>query len=150
MASFAGPGGPPMPPQMLRNLSSPVTHPSLLSLNSGFSKTGGARSTLRVGNFLTFCGSPGIWGPISTNSVLLAVAEINKRGGILGREIELSFYEAGGSVDEVTQRAAEAIANDEVDVIMGSHISAVRVALRKVTRNRVPYVYTPVYEGGEQ
>jgi ABC-type branched-subunit amino acid transport system substrate-binding protein len=139
-----------MLPQMLRNLSSTATHPSLLSLNSGFSKGGGARNTLRVGNFLTFCGSPGIWGPISTNSVLLAVAEINKRGGILGREIELSFYEAGGSIEEVTQRAAEAIANDEVDVIMGSHISAVRVALRKVTRNRVPYVYTPVYEGGEQ
>ena len=33
---------------------------------------------------------------------------------------------------------------------MGSHISAVRVALRKVTRNRIPYIYTPVYEGGER
>ena len=140
-----------MPPHMLlRNLSTTTTHPSLLSLNSGFSKGGGARNKLRVGNFLTFSGSPGIWGPISTNSVLLAVAEINKHGGILGREIELSFYEAGGSIEDVTRRAAEAVANDEVDVIMGSHISAVRVALRKVTRNRVPYIYTPVYEGGER
>jgi ABC-type branched-subunit amino acid transport system substrate-binding protein len=140
-----------MPPHLLlRNLSTTTSSPWLSSLNSGFSKGGGARNKLRVGNFLTFCGSPGIWGPISTNSVLLAVAEINKRGGILGREIELSFYEAGGTIEDVTQRAAEAIANDEVDVIMGSHISAVRVALRKVTRNRVPYIYTPVYEGGER
>jgi ABC-type branched-subunit amino acid transport system substrate-binding protein len=139
-----------MPPQLLRNLSTTATEPSLCALNSGFSKGGGARNKVRIGNFLTFCGSPGIWGPSSTNSVLLAVAEINKRGGILGREIELSFYEAGGAIEDVTQRAAEAIANDEVDVIMGSHISAVRVALRKVTRSRVPYVYTPVYEGGEQ
>ncbi len=117
---------------------------------TGFSKRGGARNKLRVGNFLTFSGSPGIWGPASTNSVLLAVSEINKRGGILGREIELSIYDAGGPIEEVAQRAAEAIAYDEVDVIMGSHISAVRVALRKVTRNRIPYVYTPVYEGGER
>jgi ABC-type branched-subunit amino acid transport system substrate-binding protein len=111
---------------------------------------GGARRKLKVGNFLTFSGSPGIWGPVATNSALLAVSEINKRGGILGREVELSMYDSGGSVAEVTQRAADAIEFDDVDVIMGSHISAVRVALRKVTSGRVPYVYTPVYEGGER
>jgi urea transport system substrate-binding protein len=144
-------GGHTIPPQALfRNLSATATRPALDPIDTGFSKRGGARNKLRVGNFLTFSGSPGIWGPASTNSVLLAVSEINKRGGILGREIELSMYDAGGPIEEVAQRAAEAIAFDEVDVIMGSHISAVRVALRKVTRNRVPYIYTPVYEGGER
>ena len=98
----------------------------------------GARNKLRIGNFLTFTGSPGIWGPTSTNSAMLAVAEINKRGGILGREIELSIYDAGGPIDEVVQRAEQAIAFDEVDLIMGSHISAVRVALRKVTAQPHP------------
>ncbi len=81
---------------------------------------------------------------------MLAVAEINKRGGILGRELELSIYDSGGPIDEVVRRAEQAIAFDEVDLIMGSHISAVRVALRKVTGNRIPYIYTPVYEGGER
>ena len=33
---------------------------------------------------------------------------------------------------------------------MGSHISAVRVALRKVVAGHIPYIYTPVYEGGER
>jgi ABC-type branched-subunit amino acid transport system substrate-binding protein len=79
----------------------------------------------------------------------LAVDEINKRGGILGRELELSLYESGGPLEDVVRRAEQAVAFDEVDLIMGSHISAVRVALRKVTRNRIPYIYTPVYEGGE-
>ncbi|WP_338025200.1 ABC transporter substrate-binding protein [Bradyrhizobium betae] len=50
-------------------------------------KRSGARNKLRIGNFLTFTGSPGIWGPTSTNSAMLAAAEINKRGGILGREL---------------------------------------------------------------
>jgi ABC-type branched-subunit amino acid transport system substrate-binding protein len=53
-------------------------------------------------------------------------------------------------MQEVMRRAAEVIAYDEADVIMGSHISAVRVALRKVTGGRIPYIYTPVYEGGER
>ena len=48
-------------------------------------------------------------------------------------------------------RAEQAIADDEIDLIVGLHTSAVRVALRKVTtRHRIPYIYTPVYEGGEQ
>jgi ABC-type branched-subunit amino acid transport system substrate-binding protein len=109
-----------------------------------------ARNKLRIGNFLTFSGSPGIWGPSSTNSALLAVAEINARGGILGRELELAIYDSGDAIEDVVQRARDAVEFDEVDIIMGSHISAVRVALRKVTCGRVPYIYTPVYEGGER
>ena len=57
------------------------------------------------------------------------------------------MYDAGGPIEEVARRAAQAIAFDEVDLIMGSHISAVRVALRKVTRNRIPYIYTPGLRG---
>jgi ABC-type branched-subunit amino acid transport system substrate-binding protein len=139
-----------MPPYALFRSSLAPPGFALDPIDRDFSKRGGARNKLRVGNFLTFSGSPGIWGPASTNSVLLAVSETNKRGGILGREIELSMYDAGGPIAEVAERAAQAIAFDEVDVIMGSHISAIRVALRKVTRNRIPYVYTPVYEGGER
>jgi urea transport system substrate-binding protein len=144
-------GGPAIPPHVLfRNLSSTAADLSLSPVRTGFSKRRGARNKLRVGNFLTFSGSPGIWGLSSTNSALLAVSEINQRGGILGREIEMSMYDAGGPLGDVVRRAGQAIAFDEVDLIMGSHISAVRVALRKVTRNRIPYVYTPVYEGGER
>jgi urea transport system substrate-binding protein len=147
---FGTHGGLGIPPYPLFRSSLAPPCLALDPIDAGFSGRGGARNKLRVGNFLTFSGSPGIWGPASTNSVLLAVAETNKRGGILGREVELAMYDAGGPIEQVVERAAQAIAFDEVDVIMGSHISAVRVALRKVTRNRVPYVYTPVYEGGER
>ncbi|KWV53090.1 nitrile hydratase [Bradyrhizobium macuxiense] len=149
--AFQAYGGLPVaPPLLFRDPSSCAAEFDLSTGWHGAFRRRGANSKLKVGNFITFSGSPGIWGPSSTNSVLLAVSEINKRGGILGREIELSMYDAGGSIEEVTRRAEAAIAFDEVDLLMGSHISAVRVALRKVTRNRVPYVYTPVYEGGER
>ncbi|ANV99085.1 substrate-binding domain-containing protein [Bradyrhizobium icense] len=149
--NFPAAGGSAFPPSLLfRNLSSATDDLDLSTIKPGSSRRRGAHSKLRVGNFLTFSGSPGIWGPSATNSVLLAISEINKRGGILGREIELSVYDSGGAIEEVVRRAERALAFDEVDLIMGSHISAVRVALRKVTRNRIPYIYTPVYEGGER
>lgn len=148
---FPAHGGPAIPPSLLfRNLSKAADDLDLSTIKPGYSRRRGAHSKLRIGNFLTFSGSPGIWGPTSTNSAVLAIDEINRRGGILGRELELSIYKSGGPIEDVVRRAEQAVALDEVDLIMGSHISAVRVALRNVTRNRIPYVYTPVYEGGER
>lgn len=108
------------------------------------------RSKLRIVNFTSLTGPAGIWGPSATNSTLLAVSEINRRGGILGREIEVFFHDAGGNIEDVVRTASDVVASDDADIIMGSHISAVRVALRKVVGGRIPYVYTPVYEGGER
>ncbi|MGJ4901798.1 substrate-binding domain-containing protein [Bradyrhizobium sp. HKCCYLS2058] len=140
-----------LPPSLLfRSPPRRAGLPALAPLDPDRLQRRGSRSRLRVGNFLTFSGSPGIWGPAATNSALLAVSEINRRGGILGREIELSFYDSGGPADEVAERARDALEFDGIDVVMGSHISAVRLALRRLTRGRIPYVYTPVYEGGER
>ena len=108
------------------------------------------RKKLRVVNFLGFSGPAGIWGPAGVNGTLLAVAEINRRGGILGREIEMIFRDAGTRLDDVVRVASDIVAADDADIIMGSHISAVRVALRRVVAGRIPYIYTPVYEGGEK
>ncbi|SDS74200.1 substrate-binding domain-containing protein [Bradyrhizobium canariense] len=108
------------------------------------------RKKLRIANFASLTGPAGIWGPSATNSTLLAASEINRRGGILGREIEIVFHDTGGSIEDVVRTASDVVASEEADIIMGSHISAVRVALRKVVAGRIPYVYTPVYEGGER
>jgi urea transport system substrate-binding protein len=108
------------------------------------------RSKLRIANFIGLSGPAGIWGPASTNSTLLAASEINQRGGILGREIEVVFHDTGGNIEDVVRTASDVVASDDADIIIGSHISAIRVALRKVVAGRIPYVYTPVYEGGEK
>jgi urea transport system substrate-binding protein len=108
------------------------------------------RNKLRIANFISLTGPAGIWGPAATNSSLLAASEINQRGGILGREIEVVFHDAGGDIEDIVQTASDVVASGDADVIIGSHISAVRVALRKVVTGRIPYVYTPVYEGGEK
>ena len=38
----------------------------------------------------------------------------------------------------------------EIDAIVGMHISSVRQNLLRRGAGRVPYVYTPLYEGGER
>lgn len=107
------------------------------------------RDKLRVGVFIPLSGPAGIWGPSAQNSAALAATEINARGGILGREIELVVADAGREPGEVAQVAADLVAAEDIDVIIGGHLSAVRVAMRRVVGGRLPYVYTTLYEGGE-
>lgn len=108
------------------------------------------RGKLRVAHFTTLSGSAGIWGPPSINSAVLAASEINKRGGILGREIELVIHDAGDAPEDLARAARDLVTGDGTDVILGSHMSAVRVSLRQAFKGHFPYIYTPIYEGGER
>src|SRR3954469_8246894 len=119
--NFPAHGGPALPPSLLlRNLSAAVADGGLSPSDHAFLRRRG-ENKLRIGGFICCTGSPGVWGPCATNTAQLAVAEINKRGGILGREIELSIYDAGGPLDEILSRAEQAIASDEIDLIVGLH-----------------------------
>jgi urea transport system substrate-binding protein len=140
-----------MPPDwLLKGPSRPGGDTLTQTPRPDFSRQRRDRKKLRIANFTSLTGPAGIWGPSATNSTLLAASEINRRGGILGREIEIVFHDAGGCIEDVVRTAADVVASNDADIIMGSHISAVRVALRKVVAGRIPYVYTPVYEGGER
>lgn len=135
---------------LLRTSQSPRRNIAFTAHAPSSGRIRSTRKPFRIANFVGISGSAGIWGPASTNSALLAVSEINRRGGLLGREIELTFHDSGGCIDSIAQTAAAIVSHDEADLIMGSHISAVRVALRNVIAGRIPYIYTPVYEGGER
>ena len=104
----------------------------------------------RVALLIPLCGSAGIWAPSCISSAQVAVEELNEQGGILGQRVELIMIDAAMEATE----PLEVIINDlierqQIDAIVGMHISAIRQRLSKVVRQRIPYVYTPLYEGGE-
>ena len=140
----------PTPWQSLNGFASRAVTSVLGTEAGNFPKRRGRHNKLRIANFVALSGSPGIWAPSAMNSTMLAASEINARGGILGREVEVVFLDASGTVEQITRRARDVIASEQVDVIVGSHTSAVRVALRKHIAGRIPYIYTTVYEGGER
>ncbi len=105
----------------------------------------------RIGLLIPMCGSAGIWAPSCISSAQLAVTELNNGDGIGGRPVELiiidSALEAPTPVEDVINSL---IGISAIDAIVGMHISAVRQNLSKIVKQRVPYVYTPLYEGGER
>ena len=104
----------------------------------------------RVALLIPMCGSAGIWGPSCIASAEVAAHELNRRDGIGGRNVRLilvdSAIEAQVPVEGLVNSLIE---SRSIDAIVGMHISAVRQRLTRVIRGRVPYVYTPMYEGGE-
>ncbi len=107
-------------------------------------------AALRVGLLIPLSGPAGIWGPSAHKCATLAVDEINGGGGVLGREIRLVLSDAGGAPAAVAAAARKLVDEHGVEAIVGMHISAVRVAVGRALKGRVPFVYTPLYEGGER
>jgi ABC-type branched-subunit amino acid transport system substrate-binding protein len=109
-----------------------------------------AAGEFRIGMFYAIAGpAAGLFGPTQKACAELAVDEINAKGGILGRKIVLSFANGDGPVAEASKAAVRMMLEEKVDFFLGSHNSAVREALVGTIKAKVPYVYTPIYEGGE-
>lgn len=104
----------------------------------------------RIALLIPMCGSAGLWAPSCIASAQVAVDELNKANGISGRPVQLimvdSAIETNAPVEELIDSL---IRSGSVDAIVGMHISAMRQRLSKVVQGRVPYIYTPLYEGGE-
>ena len=79
----------------------------------------------------------------------LAVEEINKAGGIMGRKIELIASRPAVRQLRAPGVRAAASRKDKVDVLFGGITSASREAIRPIVDNtNVLYFYTNQYEGG--
>ncbi|WP_254020704.1 substrate-binding domain-containing protein [Mesorhizobium escarrei] len=105
---------------------------------------------MKVGLLISRSGPAGLWGPSCDTGAMLAVAEINAAGGVLGRQVELVIADAGWSETEAIMAAGTLVDIDGVHAVVGMHPSNVRDAIRRRLAGSVPYVYTPQYEGGER
>ncbi|MBG0565700.1 substrate-binding domain-containing protein [Actinoplanes aureus] len=94
-------------------------------------------------------GPAGIFGPSAELCAELAAEEVNRAGGVLGRELRLVPVDGGAPPQAVATEVAALVASGAVQGVTGWHISTVRQAVAPRIAGRVPYVYTALYEGGE-
>jgi urea transport system substrate-binding protein len=115
----------------------------------GLIRPAAAAGEFKIGLFAALSGPASLFGPTQKACAELATEEINKSGGILGRQIKLIPTDAGGPPAESTKSAIRLMLEENVDMFVGSHDSATREALVATIKGKVPYIYTPVYEGSE-
>ncbi|MBW6436654.1 substrate-binding domain-containing protein [Actinoplanes hulinensis] len=109
-----------------------------------------AMSSFDVALVLPLRGPAGIFGPSAELCAELAAEEVNRAGGVLGRELRLVPVDGGAPPHEVAAEVGALVAAGAVQGVTGWHISTVRQAVAPRVAGRVPYVYTALYEGGER
>lgn len=94
-------------------------------------------------------GSAGIWGPSALASAKLAVVELNRGSGIAGQSCRLLTVNAADDSVDIEATLIELVDSGDVDAVIGMHTSAVRQRILRAVGGQIPFVYTPLYEGGE-
>lgn len=108
-----------------------------------------AADTIKIGLMEDVSGDLALLGKPKLNGSLLAVEEINKAGGIMGRQIELTHLDPQGDNARYQEFTRRLLSKDKVDVLIGGITSASREAIRPIVdRTSTPYFYTNQYEGG--
>jgi ABC-type branched-subunit amino acid transport system substrate-binding protein len=106
-------------------------------------------AALNVALLVPLHGSAGIYGPSCELCAELAVDEVNAEAGVLGRPVRLCVVDASGPPARVADEVDALVTNGRAEAVVGWQISAVRNAVAPRIADRVPYVYTALYEGGE-
>ena len=108
-----------------------------------------AAEPIKVAAIFDQSGGLDIYGQPVMNCVELAIDDINRQGGLLGRPVQLIKYDPQSNIQFYTQFATQAATRDRVSAVFGGVTSASREAIRPILRRyKTPYFYPSLYEGG--
>ncbi|KAB7758022.1 regulatory protein [Mycolicibacterium mucogenicum DSM 44124] len=107
------------------------------------------RDVVDIALVVPLSGPAGMFGPSCEASAELAAEDINAAGGILDRPVRIHPVDAGAPLSELADELGRLVAQQQIDAVVGWHLSNARRVITPQTAGRVPYVYTTFYEGGE-
>ena len=108
-----------------------------------------ARDKIRIGTILDLSGPFQPFGMQKKRCLDLAVEEINQKGGLLGRQLELVSYDAQSNNQLYAQYATQLGLRDKVSVVQAALQSSSREVIRPILRrSNTLYFYNTPYEGG--
>src|SRR5690242_16484667 len=100
-----------------------------------------SQNTIQVGVILPLTGSQAAFGEALKDGYLIALDEINAKGGVLGKKIELDFYDDQSKPDQAVQGVSKLVDQDRVPIILGSFSSeSTRAIVPVVTAKQVPLI----------
>jgi branched-chain amino acid transport system substrate-binding protein len=93
----------------------------------------GAQAPVRIGASLSLTGTYGKPGKYSHEGYLLCAKDLNARGGILGRKVEMVLYDDRSETQTGVRLYEKLITEDKVDGVIGPYSSAITEAVANVT-----------------
>ncbi|MDS4040547.1 MAG: ABC transporter substrate-binding protein [Candidatus Competibacter sp.] len=100
-----------------------------------------AASSIKIGSFLTVTGPASFLGDPELKTLQMYVEDINAKGGVGGRPLELVHYDTGGNAKDAVNFVKRLIKNDKVDLIVGGTTSGDTLAvIPDVEKEGIPFV----------
>lgn len=78
-----------------------------------------AADPIKIGSVLSITGPAAFLGDPQLKTLQLYIEEINKKGGVLGRPLELVHYDDGSDANKANGFSKRLIENDKVDILIG-------------------------------
>jgi branched-chain amino acid transport system substrate-binding protein len=95
-----------------------------------------AEQPVKVGMVEPLTGAYAALAEAEVAGARLGIEEINRGGGILGRQVELLVADSGNDITAGVEKTYELIDHDRVDFVTGNVNSAIALAMAKVTAER--------------
>jgi urea transport system substrate-binding protein len=122
----------------------------LLTAALGFSAATKAEDTIKVGILHSLSGTMAISETTLKDTMLMLIAEQNKKGGLLGKKLEPVVVDPASNWPLFAEKARELIQKDHVKAIFGCWTSVSRKSVLPVVEElHVPLFYPVQYEGEE-
>jgi branched-chain amino acid transport system substrate-binding protein len=106
-------------------------------------KAGGAPAggTFKIGVVTSLTGAQAAFGQAHKNGYAIALAELNAKGGAMGKPIELVYYDDQSKPDQAVQGVSKLVDQDGVPLILGAFSSDnTRAMVPKVTEKKIPLI----------
>jgi len=98
-------------------------------------------ATIKIGALFSVTGPPSFLGEPERNTAKMIVDEINAKGGIKGKKIELVVYDTSGDATKAVQAANRLIKEDKVVAIIGPSTTGESMAVLPVAeKEQIPLI----------
>ena len=113
----------------------------LLALALAVPMTASAQKAIKVGMPIPLSGPPALFGDPASKGAQMYVDELNAKGGVLGRKIELIVRDSKADANEAVRQARELILKDNVEFLVGTLTSAEGPAVSVVAKeNKIVFI----------
>src|ERR1700756_416285 len=97
------------------------------------------QATTRIGVITSLTGSLAAFGEAHKNGYAIALDQINAKGGLLGKKVELDFYDDQSRPDQAVQGVSKLVDQDHVPVLLGAYSSEnTKAIINPVTQHQIP------------
>ena len=133
-----------------RQVGKTLTAVTLALATLGYSAIASAQETIKIGILHSLSGTMAISETVLKDVALMAIDEINAKGGVLGKKLEPVVVDPASNWPLFAEKAKQLISQDKVAAVFGCWTSVSRKSVLPVFESSNALLFYPVqYEGEE-